>query len=221
MKYLLILTIIGLSFHSCISIPTENYFLDKKNINTKAYNKTLKILIFDDLRNGENYDNSILSMIPFFMSAKATLNYPEADSFTIINPIKYYLADIIKKEFSNQFQFKKIYLTEDNSILDDFNISGKIFKYTCFRSTSTYGLGIFGALTWYFGAPIFKNECEVNIEITSKTKAGAVIFKKSYIENEVSYVGLYYNITSAAEIHPKLMKKLMKNILADFNDIIM
>ncbi|TGM07018.1 hypothetical protein [Leptospira jelokensis] len=220
MKFFLIISTIGLVLLSCISIPTENYVLEKQILNTKASTKTLKILIFDDLRSGENYDYTPLSLIPFFISAKATLNFPEADTFTIINPIKYYIADILKKELSNQYQFKKTYLSEDSSILEDFNLSGKIFKYTCYRSTSTYGLGAFGIITWYFGAPIFKNECEVNIEIISKNKAGSIILNKIYTENEVSYVGFYYNITSPAEVHPNLMKKLMKRILADFQEII-
>ncbi|TGK50067.1 hypothetical protein EHQ16_12515 [Leptospira kanakyensis] len=205
---------------SCMTIPIENYELNHREYDKISINKTAKILIFEDLRKGENKDDSILAMIPLVFSAGAKLNFPEADTLSVNSPIKYYIADIIKKELANQYQLKKIFISENISDNEDFNIFGKINTYTCNRYSTTYGLGLFGVFTWYFGAPIFKTECILNLEIIIKNKSGGVIFNNSYLENETNYIGLYYNLTTSSKIHPMLMKKVMYKINLDLKSIL-
>lgn len=205
---------------SCMSIPTQNYFLETKNNSKVKINKSLKIQLFQDFRNGENTDKTGLIFIPFIKASGAELNFPEADRMSINSPIKYYIADILKLELENEYSFHNLFISDEKINNADFVISGKINKFFCSRKIYSYWLGLVGPITWYFGLPVMGNECNLNIEITLQSRSGISLFSKIYVEESIIYSGLYYNLVELNKVYPDIMKKLMIRILEDFRPIL-
>ncbi|TGM60093.1 hypothetical protein EHQ94_00015 [Leptospira meyeri] len=201
---------------SCMTIPTQNYFVENKNNLKLNINKSLKIQLFQDFRKGENTDKTGLIFVPFLKSAGAELNFPEADRMSINSPIKYYIADILKLELENEYNFKNLYISDEKNNSADYVISGKINTFFCSRKFYTYWLGLFGPLTWYFGLPVMGNECNLNIDITLQNKSGKYLFSKIYVEESLIYSGLYYNLVDLSLVFPDITKKLMTKVLEDF-----
>ncbi|TGM22823.1 hypothetical protein EHQ82_06720 [Leptospira selangorensis] len=205
---------------SCMSIPTQNYFVEITNNPKTKINKSLKIQLFQDFRKGENSDKTGLFLIPFIKASGTELNFPEADRMSINSPIKYYIADILKLELENEYNFNNLYISDEKINNADFLISGKINTFFCSRKIYSYWLGFFGALTWYFGLPAMGDECNLNIEITLQNKSGKNLFSKIYIEESTTYSGLYYNLIELNKVYPEIMKKMMIKVLEDFRPIL-
>ncbi|WCL49694.1 hypothetical protein [Leptospira sp. GIMC2001] len=200
---------------SCIAIPIRNYEIDKSVIKTNLFEKSIKILFFEDLRKGENINKTAYSFIPFFISGNFELNFPESDGISLNTPFKYYFADILKKELEGNYNFKSIMLTDDKSIITDYTIKGEISKFYCERKLYTYGLSFYGVLLWYLGVPAMANECEIELKLDLMDSNNLEILSKVYSDKKIVYSGLYYNINNLDRVYSHLLKNIMNVIKSD------
>jgi hypothetical protein len=202
---------------NCLTIPKNNYEIIYNNDKLNFKNKSIIINIFKDSRKGENIDKSLMFIIPFFISGDVELNFPESDRISVNNPIKYFIADILKKEVENNFEFYSTQISE-SSISADYFIQGEIKSFYCTRKVYAYGLSIYGILLWYFGAPAISHECDINIEVKLKDSSNNILYNKLYNEKNKIYSGLYYNMFDLNKVYNDVMKKMMDKIIIDLKE---
>ncbi|MCG6142762.1 hypothetical protein [Leptospira mtsangambouensis] len=211
------LLLVALLFESCRSIPIYKYEVEDLKNKTNLSNKTLKILFLKDERKGENVNKSILSLVPLFISGTTELNFPEYDEISVNTPLEFFIADILEKEISSSYNFKKITITNDESLPTDYTIHGVLNKSYCERNIYTYGLSIYGVLLWYFGAPAMSNECEIDLKIFFNDSKNKQLFSKTYSKKQSLNVGFYTKFSNLNRIYGEIFKNISKEIMNDFS----
>ncbi|MGE8722237.1 hypothetical protein ACO2KH_12955 [Leptospira terpstrae] len=204
-----------LLFYSCISMPMHKYEIENSTNKLNLSNKSLKILFFEDLRKGENVNKNLLAFIPFFISGRTELNFPEHDEISINTPFKFFIADIFENEISSMFSLKKLIVTNDSTLPTDYTIHGAINKSYCERRLYTYGLSMYGVLLWYLGVPAMAHECDFELKIFLVDSKKSALFSKTYQEKKTIYAGLYYNLNNLNRIYTDILRNIMKEIKTD------
>jgi hypothetical protein len=180
-------------------------------------NKSLKILFFEDLREGENVNKNLLAFVPFFISGRTELNFAEHDEISLNTPFKFFIANIFEKEINGSFSLEKITITNDPTLPTDFTIHGFINKSYCERRLYTYGLSIYGVFLWYFGLPAIANECDFEFRIVLTDSKKSELFSKNYREKKNIYAGLYYNHNNLNSIYNDILRNIMNEIKKDLS----
>ena len=195
--------------------------LDQKTIKANS----IRVGILKDNRTGENVDKTFFAFIPLVIYGKISENFPEIrnrdkENFTFDTPLKYFIADTLKIEFLNRYKLKNIFISEIEDSKLDYSIESELNRFYCETRIYTYGLSVLGIYTWFFGIPMAKVECELNMKIKILDKISNSIFNKEYKLEENGWVGMFNSNKAKYEIPEKILKNLMNEFFKDFDKLI-
>lgn len=201
----------------------EPYLAPVKGV---PFERSISVLPFEDVREGENRDHVWMAMICFVPSGTRNLAFPEmasahyASGWWLFDP-SVDLARALALELKNVGLFSEVrYIeswTEGDSIVADFVLKGWVESVFYRDRLITYGLSGIGGVLWMIGFPMGSvyNELTFSLQLEEQ-KTGHLLLRKEYHNRYKRTIFWYSDIAaSAGFFYETLLKELMLEIVKD------
>jgi hypothetical protein len=170
---------------------------EKINADLKPLPVSVSINYLEDLRKTESYAYTPLIFIPLMPYGHSHYDRPETDyKFAVkgLNPSVDF-ANALMQEMKQNNLFREVSLIHpgDNNKAD-LIVTGRISRASVDTKVTSYGISMFGMLTWILGLPEGKvyNELDIKYEMR-RTYDNVVVWKCDVKSDWGRVFGFYYN----------------------------
>ena len=186
-----------------------------------VHNKKVAVVPFDDFRNQRNQTAALLLYyVPLFPFGWVEYDRPDAARmFLTVNEFEFTPAEDLPKAAA-------VSLRRSNLFADAFFTFGgekdkaDFILYGALKSTKFkgymigYGLSVYGALPWLFGAPCGVSENELALELVLKKK-DKVVWEYTFNRSREIWQWLYYRMGHDVLGYSELMQECMNAAIID------
>ena len=198
-------------------ITNWKYNVNQNNITYPTRNKSITVLPFIDERNDVSFNALLLAFAPYMPLGWITQSKPEFertkdDKYQFYIPRDFTYSTVL--ELRDSKIFKNVFLEEDNAKESDYFLQARVNVTSINSKAFTYGLSIFGFLTWFIGLPAIHEGSNLSISFLLKDKYNQEIFEKTYTEGEGDFWFIYEGVKTTENIN-NLLSTCLKNVLQE------
>ena len=207
-------------FINCSNIQDRFVFSPKeKNFENQKKIKSLAIEIMQDLRPLDEKDRFGFILIPLIFWETNESYKRDFDPYLFFRAHTV-LSHAIKKIFFSYGKFEEVYVAKESEGKDaDYLIRGKILKTKISKTSTFYGLSIFGALFYSLGLPTSYDSIETEFEFELiEAKTNKTLLSKKYY-SEYTYLHNIYMDSFQIKAN-EFLEKQLESIAKDCIDVL-